>query len=445
MLYHVFLDTNIYDGAAYSFRNAAFQKMREYASRDELVLVTNAVVDGEVRSHIKGNIAKAVKGLNKALGDRHFALFKTLSEYAPIFAKQEEQAWISNCVTEYESLLRDCKAEHITVSDVSVDKLLDDYFHQNLPFETSKPEEFKDAIAAASLVQDINRVFADAKEAVANKEPDNQDDIIYCIVSNDKGFRGAIRGNCNPAYLDYVRVFDDLNKFLDYISMMDRQAQFLKAYLLSEYGRDEMETTVKEAMENTSLDIELESGAYIDEQDCIGVQDITFIPYILGIFEEDGQPLMAKVSLEVECTVEVWYRYTDENNSYYDKEDQAYLWKSEVEKEGYYKISMELVVSLDIGDCVVPDSWCVEEGDFDYSGNTIEFNDYLDAPAKIELYEDDLVEEEVLSKNDPFLEYEEDEELQRERAYSQCPDCGSPINRINDGGNGYCINCALNH
>lgn len=29
--------------------------------------------------------------------------------------------------------------------------------------------------------------------------------------------------------------------------------------------------------------------------------------------------------------------------------------------------------------------------------------------------------------------------------YDVCPDCGEKIGMQNDGGNGFCINCALNH
>ena len=64
MFYRVFLDTNIYDGANYSFHNFAFEKMREYAAIGDLALVINSVIEGEVRSHIKRDVKKAVKALN---------------------------------------------------------------------------------------------------------------------------------------------------------------------------------------------------------------------------------------------------------------------------------------------------------------------------------------------------------------------------------------------
>lgn len=54
-----------------------------------------------------------------------------------------------------------------------------------------------------------------------------------------------------------------------------------------------------------------------------------------------------------------------------------------------------------------------------------------------EILKGDLVEIEYT----PY--YENEEEL--EGAYSNCPDCASQINYYNDGGNGFCINCAPNH
>lgn len=41
----------------------------------------------------------------------------------------------------------------------------------------------------------------------------------------------------------------------------------------------------------------------------------------------------------------------------------------------------------------------------------------------------------------PLFETDDDEYV--EGAYNICPDCGCKINFENDGGNGFCVNCAL--
>lgn len=43
----------------------------------------------------------------------------------------------------------------------------------------------------------------------------------------------------------------------------------------------------------------------------------------------------------------------------------------------------------------------------------------------------------------PLFETDDDEYV--EGAYNICPDCGCKINFENDGGNGFCVNCAPNH
>lgn len=46
MLYKVFLDTNIYDGANYLFRNSQFSVLREEAAKGNLELHINSVIEG---------------------------------------------------------------------------------------------------------------------------------------------------------------------------------------------------------------------------------------------------------------------------------------------------------------------------------------------------------------------------------------------------------------
>ena len=52
MYYKIFIDTNIYDGANYSFQNAAFSAIRSRGKNKELELHINSVVEGEVKKHI---------------------------------------------------------------------------------------------------------------------------------------------------------------------------------------------------------------------------------------------------------------------------------------------------------------------------------------------------------------------------------------------------------
>ena len=56
MYYKVFIDTNIYDGANYSFNNGAFTVLCTRASRGELERNIHSVVGGETKKHIKSEV-----------------------------------------------------------------------------------------------------------------------------------------------------------------------------------------------------------------------------------------------------------------------------------------------------------------------------------------------------------------------------------------------------
>ena len=439
MHYRVFMDTNIYEKANYSFHSAAFQRLKELAADGQLTLLKNSVIEGEVRSHIKKNIRDQVNQLNKVIANRAFAAFRGLDMFKDIVKKKDPQEWISVCDAEFTKLLEACKAEEVSAEGIDVEKIVKDYFEQNPPFEAKKPEEFKDAIAVSALIQDIRRCV---DQYVADGTKPN--DIQFCVISNDNGFRSALMAGLRDVDEKYVRIFSELIHFINTVRK-DQQTAFLRSFLLQEGARDVIEEIVREAVENAVIDIALEYDEFIEEQEITDIKEISFEPYILDISKEneDGGS-SAEIALDVKCLIEVTYMYTDEENSYWDKEDGAYLWKEEIEKKGTYTAEFQISFSADITNCRVPEHWDPKDH-HDYKDNFIEFIDYLDAPAKIDLDWLDLVAESVLRKKGPYYEYPYDGGIARESAYTYCPDCGVPIGAQNDGGNGYCVNCAPNH
>ena len=79
MYYKVFLDTNIYDGANYSFHNAMFSLLRKMTEDGALQLKINSVVEGEVKKHIGRDVKVVAKKnclrLLKIEAYRHFGIF----------------------------------------------------------------------------------------------------------------------------------------------------------------------------------------------------------------------------------------------------------------------------------------------------------------------------------------------------------------------------------
>ena len=71
-----------------------------------------------------------------------------------------------------------CQCRRISVNGINVEAIMADYFGQKLPFEAKKPEEFKDAIAVASIIQEMDNL---------------SEEELYVVISNDTGFREAVK------------------------------------------------------------------------------------------------------------------------------------------------------------------------------------------------------------------------------------------------------------
>ena len=78
---YIFLDTNIYINAGYSFGRMHMKKFSELVSNDGLVLLACSTCIGEVEKHIKTDLESAVKELNKALKRREFAALRNDNLY----------------------------------------------------------------------------------------------------------------------------------------------------------------------------------------------------------------------------------------------------------------------------------------------------------------------------------------------------------------------------
>ena len=106
---------------------------------------------------------------------------------------------------------------------------------------------------------------------------------------------------------------------------------------------------------------------------------------------------------------------------------------------------------------------------FDYWGRDDETKQILLGPAGAHSFEGEI-QVEVIREADMYLDFEGDDGFEKatiidgklketnfqplfetdddeyvEGAYNICPDCGCKINFENDGGNGFCVNCAPNH
>lgn len=415
MIYKVILDTNIYIASNYLFQNASFSALKERAASGKLELLVNSVIEGEVETHINREVKQAANELLKAAKHPKLAALRSVPEFSEKLTVQNPKEWVRKSIEQFQELLEACKVKRIPVSGIDVEKIVLDYFQQNPPFEQGKPNEFKDAIAVASIVREVKNV---------------PEDVLYCIVSGDKGFRKAIEQNLQPGRWKF---FSSLVELTQYFAVLDGKTQLVEDFFDCDSATEMVCDAVKEVVDSATLDVE-DADLFVDDIEVVDIDDIEYEMYIISI---DADSSKARIAVEANCKVKVYYKYTDENESFYDKENQAYLWESIIEREDTYALPIDFVLDIAILECTPDDD--VED--------CVECIGLLDTPERIDFEEDWLIEREILADSGPFHdEYDPDSDCTiREHALTICPDCGTPIGISNDGGNGFCINCGPNH
>lgn len=408
-IHEVFIDTNIYDASNYSFGSPQYSKLTALSSTGLMSVLINSVVDGEVRSHISVRVRDAVKSLNEALNDRVIVPFRYEDAYQEKVSLFNKDDMIALLMQRFDDFLHNSRAKKLSANITDTEKILSDYFMQNPPFENKKPDEFKDAISIQSITEYVQ----------------SNEHSTISVVTKDKGFKAALE-NAD------VKIYDDINSFLDMITTeIDKQSGHLREFICKGNLDDEIIDQIRSVIDG--IDFSLEEIP--DEFSVVDVSEISFeLQYIDSLNAQT-----ADIVIEASATVKVWSNTVDEDQSCFDKEDWQYLWKVEIEKEETHKISFELMIHLDTSGFSNHTS---DKDDSDYSDDEVVSTGFSNAPTQLLLDEDSCIEVEVISETDPFFE---DDEGARESAYSTCPDCGAPIGLDNDGGNGFCSNCAWNH
>ena len=421
MIYRVFLDTNIYDAANYSFRNASFSRLRSLAEAGHLQLIMNSVIEGEVRSHISERVKKAVKELERATREPVFAGFRKNPDYQKQLSITDSSEWVNCALDDFIELLNSCCVRRIPLNGIDVETMLEDYFQQKYPFEKKKPDEFKDAIAVRSLTLDM---------AEADSEPDI---IQYCIVSADKGFREAIKNAISGKMIeDYTLIFDSLVAFTDYLAELDSQMQFMLRYLKSDYGHDLLYDAVKEALEASTF--EIKEFNEVTDQDIVDIDVVSAIPHTISLTNTAGTPDVLETVIEGEADIVVDYTYNDVNQSYYDKELGEYIYLVSVSATATHRIRFNIPMSFIVNECLAENEELESEDDEVFDSKEMELDVYTE--QSFDLSEENRTSYEELERSDNDTD---------DDTYDTCPDCGCRIGIDNDGGNGFCINCAPNH
>ena len=396
---NITIDTNVFYAAKYDLsEGSTLRILASLVEEGKIKVCLSSIIIREAESHIRKQgssickeVRKAISELRKTVDDNALEIVG-LKEYTSIPPKD---VVMNGLISRFEGYIQSLKPEILDVSTINVEKIMDDYFKFNPPFENSekKRKEFPDAFIA---------------DQIRVRFPENNSVII---VSNDAGFKQACLKDRN--YICY-------NCLGDLYDEMNKQDDNYKVVLsvLSEVGtqiddmiRDNIETNELITVHGLSFDRKgIASGYDYSETSLNSIENVTHRLHIIDDIKENE----AIITLNCSADIEMDCYYEDYDNAPWDSDAKEYVYVETIHVLEKHKARFGVRLYLDIQE------------------KELKINDVV-----IILGEDSRQERKIINKNDSWNNFDEE--------FTQCPDCGCRVTIKNDGGNGFCINCAPNH
>lgn len=373
----VYLDTNVYISANYIFDTDNMGRLNKLIEAGEVTLLYTSATMGEVEQHLAEDISAAVQKYNRVLRKEMPAL-KSADSY--MLKELNIQEVVDAVKIKAKAFFEQENSQSISLNPLNGELLLRDYFEGRAPFEKKKPNEFKDAIM-------INAVKNYQKEI---------GEIVY-IVSNDEGFRKAFDGN------EKFICFEFLSGFLKFYNKQQEKLSKITECITDALENADFEEVIKDYLRN----LDVYRGYYGQwEYDDIDIDEVC--GELIYIEEKDGQ-WGATISADVELSIDITYR--DEDNSYYDREEGAYLIENYIHALEKHLIAVELFLL-----CEVENN---EEDGYEIIDVEVSKENSI---KTLDIDEDTLIDSEEIDtrlKEEPNLEY--------------CSQCGKLLGRTTNG------------
>lgn len=309
----VYLDANIYIGVKYNFNGFHMGRLVKLIEDGKVQLLVSKVTTGEVYAHIKEDITNEVNAYKRVIRKEMPIISKEDSFELNEINVDEAVEIVQNKARNFFSLTG---VTTIPLNPLDVEKLMDDCFSMTPPFEPKKPNEFKDAIM-------IN--------AIRNYQKSLDESVI--IISTDKGVRKSFDGDDN--FITFEKLSDFLEFYFEQFKELDAGAFVAKEMVEGQLG---------EAIKAYTNDVEV----YFTEYAEWDIEDkvVNNIHYGIEYISQEEDKIYVAVKTNAEISVEIMYR--DEDNSYYDKEENRYLFERYLRVKEKHEIDFEVGLILNM-------------------------------------------------------------------------------------------------
>ena len=410
---NVSFDTNAFDSNQFDLSdNSTLGQLVKYCRRGDINIFLSNVVINEMRNHcvqyaelISSKVKRTIKAIRKGdllqdEAEKKKRTFHNVSDeftkvigYSGIVDIPPKEKVIATARSYFDSFLESLNPTEISAVSVDVEKIIADYFQLNPPFENkeTKKNEFPDAIIA----EQIKKHFS------------NESHVYF--VTEDTGLIAALDGT---PYCHIVSSFGELFSIIN--NMMEEEKNEALAIITSAIPQI---TKVLEARLEDDDVISLDGLSY-DSNGVVSGFDYTDVRFNECAIDDvklftldyfDKKVIAARFRCLVQVTAEC--SYEDYDNAAWDSEEKEYLYLdtiTNIEKHSG-RFPCSVIYNRETGEVQIPQFHV-------YFGNSTRLGSPIRKIKNVD-----------------------------SRPFTTCPDCGADISIENDGGNGFCINCAPKH
>lgn len=332
----VFLDTNIFIGCRYDLnKEGLLFKLKNLVDDNKVKIYISNVVLREAERHIKIDITDAINELKKARNNISKRISPTIVEgttLRTIFEKPYANEIIETSLIKFRKFLEDLNVVYLDNKGIDIDKILEDYFNSNAPFENkeAKKHEFPDAFIIAKLKKEFHK-----------------DNPVW-VISSDEGFKKAL---CDE---DGFKCKSSINSFLDMINKQDKMYDTIIQYITDKGVYKEICDNIKEKIEDNDVDVD---GLDCDRKGyCEGyeysdtyIHSVSIEKFNLVSVDEIRDDIiyltiLCKAKIEVSCL------YNDYDNSIWDSEEKEFMYLQQGEVDEEHEPEFECSLSLEVND-----------------------------------------------------------------------------------------------
>lgn len=291
----VFLDTNIFESAKFSYKSHRMERFLETCEDKDIDLYITDVVKHEVKKRILNNIEEAIENIDK----HNISILENSLNIENLERIKLIEHLSEKLIKDFEDFIDDY---NITVIPSSFDqeKLLNLYFENKVPFSEQKKHEFPDAIIILTI-----------------KKWSNINNRIPLFISNDKGLSDF----CEE---DDISVFPRISDVTHLLLTENPEGDLLEIY---NEQLENIQDALIDSIKGYENDFILYSYDSIDDIEVNNVKIKNILLEKIDIINIDIEENI--IQLEVNLTIEFSFNasYPDMDTMSRDKEDGVnYFW-----------------------------------------------------------------------------------------------------------------------